>query len=74
MFVSRKELLDKIKLRKDTSLEVKEVRFSGHRVTEPHRDSYADSIAAFKHQGARRPPAVRHAGRFRGDLERRRAS
>ena len=47
MFDGRKELPDKIRLREDTYLEVKEVRFSGHRVTEPHRDSLADSIAAF---------------------------
>ncbi len=47
MFDSRKELLNKIRLRDDTCLEVKEVRFSGRRVTEPHRDSFADSIAAF---------------------------
>ena len=47
MFDSRKELLDKIRLREDTCLEVKEVRFSGRRISEPHRDSFADSIAAF---------------------------
>ena len=47
MFDSPKELLDKIRLREDTRLEIKEVRFSGRRVTEPHRDSFADSIAAF---------------------------
>ncbi len=47
MFNGRKELLDKIRLREDSYLEVKEVRFSGHRVTAPHCDSLADSIAAF---------------------------
>ena len=36
MFDSRKELLDKIRLREDTCLEVKEVRFSGRRISEPH--------------------------------------
>ena len=47
MFHGRKELLDKIRLREDSYLEVKEVRFAGHRVTAPHCDSLADSIAAF---------------------------
>ena len=47
MFNGRKELLDKIRLREDSYLEVKEVRFSGHRVTAPHCDLLADSIAAF---------------------------
>ena len=47
MFDGRKELLDKIRLREDSYLEVKEVRFSGHRVIAPHRDAFADSIAAF---------------------------
>ena len=51
MFDSRKELLNKIQLRRDTALEIKEVQFSGHRITEPHRDSFSDSIAAFKDQG-----------------------
>ena len=47
MFDSRKELLDKIQLREDTYLEVKEVRFAGQRVNDPHRNSFADTIAAF---------------------------
>ena len=46
MFDSQKELLDKIQLGEDTFLECKEVRFSGMRVTGPHRDSLADSLAA----------------------------
>ncbi len=41
MFDSQKELLDKIRLGEDTFLECKEVRFSGKRVTGPHRDSMA---------------------------------
>lgn len=47
MFDSPAELLEKIQLREDTYLEVKEVRFSGQRVNDPHRDSFADTIAAF---------------------------
>ena len=47
MFNGRKELLDKIRLREDSYLEVKEVRFAGQRVAAPHRDSLADSVAAF---------------------------
>lgn len=47
MFDNKKELLEKIQLGEDTFLEVKEVRFSGGRVTEPHRDSIADELAAF---------------------------
>ena len=47
MFDSLKELLDKIRLGEDTFLEYKEVRFSGGRVTDPHRDSLADELAAF---------------------------
>ncbi len=47
MFDSQKELLDKIQLGEDTFLECKEVRFSGKRVSDPHRDSLADSLAAF---------------------------
>ena len=47
MFNGRKALLDKIRLREDSYLEVKEVRFAGHRIAAPHRDSLADSVAAF---------------------------
>ena len=47
MFNGKKELLDKIRLREDSYLEVKEVRFAGRRVAAPHRDSLADSVAAF---------------------------
>ena len=47
MFDSQKELLDKIQLGEDTFLECKEVRFSGKRVTGPHRASLADSLATF---------------------------
>jgi predicted HTH transcriptional regulator len=47
MFDSPKELLDKIRLGEDSFLELKEVRFAGERVVAPHRDSLADSLAAF---------------------------
>lgn len=41
------ELLGKIRLGEDSYLELKEVRFSGHKVTAPHRDALADELAAF---------------------------
>ena len=47
MFDGKKELLDRIRLGESTFLEFKEVRFSGNRVVGPHRDSLADSLAAF---------------------------
>ncbi len=46
MFDSPKELLDKIRLGEDSFLEFKEVRFAGEKITEPHRDSIADVLAA----------------------------
>ena len=47
MFDSPKELLEKIRLGEDSLLELKEVRFSGDRVSTPHRDGLADELAAF---------------------------
>ncbi len=47
MFDSRKELLEKIQLGETSHLELKEVRFAGHKVVGPSRDSLADQIAAF---------------------------
>ena len=47
MFHSKKELLDKIRLGESSFLEVKEVRFSGDRISGPHRDSLANGLAAF---------------------------
>ena len=47
MFDSKKELLDKIRLGESSFLEVKEVRFSGNRISGPHRDSLANGLAAF---------------------------
>ncbi|MCE2917348.1 MAG: ATP-binding protein [Rubrivivax sp.] len=47
MFISNAELLEKIRLGEDTYLELKEVRFAGHRVSAPHRNALADELAAF---------------------------
>ena len=46
MFDSPEELLQKIHLGEDTSLEFKAVRFRGERVSEPKREDLADEIAA----------------------------
>ena len=46
MFDTPEELLEKVGLGEDTSLELKAVRFKGHRVSEPKRDHLADEIAA----------------------------
>ena len=47
MFDSLKELMDKIRLGEDSFLEFKEVRFTGEKISAPHRDSMADEFAAF---------------------------
>jgi predicted HTH transcriptional regulator len=47
MLDSRKELLDKIRLGEDSSLELKELRFAGSRVQAPSQESLADELAAF---------------------------
>ena len=46
MYDSPQELLSKIRLGEDTSLELKRVGFRGEEVTEPRRDDLADEIAA----------------------------
>ena len=46
MFNSPEELLQKIRLGEDTSLELKAVRFRGDRVSAPGRDELADELAA----------------------------
>ena len=46
MFDGPEELLQKIRLGEDTSLELKTVRFRGDRVAEPRRDDLADELAA----------------------------
>lgn len=45
--MTRKELIDKIRLGEDSLLELKEVRFAGKRVSSPRRDALADELAAF---------------------------
>ena len=47
MFATRSELLEKIRLGKDSFLELKQVRFSGNILTGPKRDDLADELAAF---------------------------
>ena len=46
MFDTPEELMEKIRLGEDTSLELKTVRFKGQRVAEPRRDDLADEIGA----------------------------
>ena len=46
MFVGPNELLQRIRLGEDTSLEFKEIRFRGNRVSGPGRDELADELAA----------------------------
>ena len=47
MLASRSELLEKIRLGKDSFLELKEVRFAGRKVRRPTQDALADELAAF---------------------------
>ncbi len=47
MFDDPDALLAKIRLGEDSVLELKEVRFTGERVSAPHRDALADELAAF---------------------------
>ncbi|MEN9864662.1 MAG: hypothetical protein RL748_252 [Pseudomonadota bacterium] len=47
MFDHVADLMEKIRLGEDSFLELKEVRFSGEKVSAPHRDSLADELAAF---------------------------
>lgn len=46
VYDSPEELIKKIRLGEDTSLELKNVKFRGERVSEPKRDDLADEIAA----------------------------
>jgi len=46
MFDSKEELLQKIRLGEDTSLELKAVRFRGDKIAGPSRDELSDEIAA----------------------------
>ena len=47
MFAKRSELLEGIKLGEDSLLELKEVRFSGSKISGPDRKDLADELAAF---------------------------
>ncbi len=47
MFDNLRDLLEAIRLGEDSFLELKEVRFSGRRVSSPSRDALADELAAF---------------------------
>ena len=46
MFETTDELLRQIQLGEDSSLELKNLRYRGGKVNEPHRDSMADELAA----------------------------
>lgn len=47
MLDNANDLIEKIRLGEDSFLELKEVRFSGQRVSAPHRDALADEFSAF---------------------------
>lgn len=47
MRLNKSDVLKKIQLGEDSFIECKEVRFSGNRITGPHRDSLANEMAAF---------------------------
>ena len=46
MFDTVEELLKQIRLGEDTSLELKDLRYKGSQVNDPHRNSMADELAA----------------------------
>lgn len=46
MFQATDELLKQIRLGEDSSLELKDLRYKGNQVNEPHRNSMADELAA----------------------------
>ena len=46
MFETTNELLNQILLGEDSSLELKDLRYKGSRVNDPHRNSMADELAA----------------------------
>jgi ATP-dependent DNA helicase RecG len=47
MFDTTQDLMAKIRLGEDSFLELKDVRFSGGKISGPNRDSLADELAAF---------------------------
>lgn len=46
MFETTNELMNQIQLGEDTSPELKDLRFKGHKVNDPRRNSMADELAA----------------------------
>lgn len=46
MYETTNELLKQVRLGEDTSLELKDLRFKGNKVNDPHRNSMADELAA----------------------------
>ncbi|MDR2711776.1 MAG: putative DNA binding domain-containing protein [Clostridiales bacterium] len=46
MFDTAEELLRQIRLGEDSSLELKDLRYKGNQISEPHRSSMADALAA----------------------------
>jgi hypothetical protein len=46
MFETIDELLKQIRLGEDSSLELKDLRYKGNQVNDPHRNSMADELAA----------------------------
>ena len=46
MFDTTEELLKQIRLGEDSSLELKDLRYKGTQVNDPHRSSMADELAA----------------------------
>ena len=46
MFETTDELLKQIRLGEDSSLELKDLRYKGNQVNDPHRNSMADELAA----------------------------
>ncbi len=52
MLESNDELLKQIALGEDSSLELKDLRFKGSHVSDPHRNSMADELAAMANTGS----------------------
>jgi predicted HTH transcriptional regulator len=46
MFDTADELIKQVQLGEDSSLELKDLRFKGNRINEPHRESMADALAS----------------------------
>lgn len=52
MFESSVELIKQLRLGEDSSLELKDLRYRGNQVAEPHRHSMADELAAMANTGS----------------------